>query len=533
MSQRTRRRLWIWGLTSALVLAVGAAGAVLIGGLPGNDAEGRGAAGDNQSNGDLEPLLVKVIHPKLDPSLQITVHQLATVEPFFQSDQRARVSGLVRSVPKDINDPVRAGEMLLDIEVPDLDFEVAQREVVISQRRQEVLLAEARLKLAQAERDTALAMVKQRQAEIGQYAALADSRRKQATRLKAMAAREAIQPERVEEGERDALAAESAAQAAHAAVEKANADVHEKEAGISAARADIEMRRTMVEVARQDYERTLAQARYARLLAPFDGVIVRRNVDPGSFVQNATSGASETLISVARTDLVTISAHFPDNAAPFIKAGIPATIELDELPEVTISGTVTRLSPSIRNTDRTMRVEVDLFNGTPAEHDRFKARTLAAALVPLGAAGPAAAAVLTAASRDSLASQRKGPRDPLPEPAFTDNAAAVRLLAGMTGTMRLQLSRPRSSSVIPSTAIYTRGGKTYLLLVRSGVTQQVAVRVHVNDGTLAKVSVIERPRDDRGQRERLRELSIDDEIVASRQIEIGPGQRVTTAPEEW
>src|SRR5262249_20763914 len=116
---------------------------------------------------------------------------------------------------------------------------------------------------------------------------------------------------------------------------------------------------------------------------------------------------------------------------------------------------------------------------------------------------------------------------PIPPPAFAAGHAGARLLPGLKGTMRLELSRPGNSSVIPSTAIYTRGGKPYLLVVREGQTKQVPIRVHVNDGTLAKVSLIE------GPREVLRELGPSEEVVIAKQLEIGPNQRVRTVEEEW
>src|SRR5262249_53955109 len=144
----------------------------------------------------------------------------------------------------------------------------------------------------------------------------------------------------------------------------------------------------------------------------------RRAVGPGSFVQNASTGQSETLICVARTDLVTVFANFPDNAAPFIRAGLPATIELDDMPDVAISARVTRFSPAIRSSDRTMRVEVDLFNGDADEYAPFAARTVSANLAPLTATCPLAAMALTATGRESLPGARKSPRDPLPSPAF-------------------------------------------------------------------------------------------------------------------
>ncbi len=187
--------------------------------------------------------------------------------------------------------------------------------------------------------------------------------------------------------------------------------------------------------------------------SPFDGVIVRRNVDPGSFVQNASSGSSEPLISVARTDLVTISAKFPDNVAMLIRRGTPATIELDDLANAAISTSVVRFSPSISNSDRTMAVEADLFNGSRREFMLLAARTVAAGLSPLGGGSPLGAMIANIAADDYFSSIRKGPDDRLPGPAHADQQSAFRLLPGMTGMMRLQLSRFGKSYVVPSSAV--------------------------------------------------------------------------------
>src|SRR5438874_9601392 len=137
MSVRSTRRRLIWGLAVVLVVAVGSGAVALVGGMPGATVAGQPAPGPDNPPADPEPLMVKVLHPRQDPTLQVTVHQLATVEAFYQSDLRARVSGLVRSVPKTINDPVKTGELLLDIDVPDLEIDVVAKRVVIAQRRQE------------------------------------------------------------------------------------------------------------------------------------------------------------------------------------------------------------------------------------------------------------------------------------------------------------------------------------------------------------------------------------------------------------
>jgi multidrug efflux pump subunit AcrA (membrane-fusion protein) len=323
-------------------------------------------------------------------------------------------------------------------------------------------------------------------------------------------------------------------EAANAAVEKANADVKEKAAGVLAAKADVALKRSLVHVARLDYERSIALADFARIRAPFDGVVVQRNVDPGSFVQNATTGASEPLISVARTDIVTVSAKFPDNQAMLIGRKTPAIVELDDLPNAAIPASVTRYSPSIRNNDRTMTVEVDLFNGTPTEFKQLAARTVATGLAPLGAATPIGFAIVRTAVNDYFIYHRKSSNDSLPGPAFNDELALhSKLLPGMTGILRLQLSRFGKSYAIPSSAIYTRGGKPYILLVQRGVTHQTPIHIHVDDGSSAKVSVVAKISDRHGTHEVLRELTGAEEIVASRQLEVGDGREVQTAPSEW
>jgi multidrug resistance efflux pump len=103
------------------------------------------------------------------------------------------------------------------------------------------------------------------------------------------------------------------------------ADLHQKEASLEAGNADIALRERLIVVAERDRDRTQAMADYARLTAPFDGAIVKREVDLGAFVQNATSSATPPLLTVARTDIVTVVTKLPDNVAPFVTRNTRAT----------------------------------------------------------------------------------------------------------------------------------------------------------------------------------------------------------------
>ena len=109
--------------------------------------------------------------------------------------------------------------------------------------------------------------------------------------------------------------------------------------------------------------------------------MTRRVADPGRFVSSAAGGSSEPLVTVARLDLVTVVAKLPDNAAPFVSWETEATVEFAQLPGVTVTGPITRYSQAIDPTDQTMRVEVDVYNGSLADYRAMLVRTMAPAAV--------------------------------------------------------------------------------------------------------------------------------------------------------
>src|SRR5262249_34713394 len=74
---------------------------------------------------------VKTIHPKRDRAFTVTSQQLATVEAYYQADLRARASGVVKYIPKDVGAKVTRGELLIELDVPDMRQEVYLKEAVV------------------------------------------------------------------------------------------------------------------------------------------------------------------------------------------------------------------------------------------------------------------------------------------------------------------------------------------------------------------------------------------------------------------
>jgi multidrug efflux pump subunit AcrA (membrane-fusion protein) len=514
LKTRRWRRWWTVGLTLALgVIGIGAGVGFLGGWIPSPFESPPPSIAATEPASITTPPLVKVVRPRRNEFAAIVVEQLAMVEPYYRADLRARASGIVRQVHHDIGDKVSKGDVLIEIDVPESDQEVARTEAMIVQRAQELKVSQAKLKDAIAAKNVSAATIKQREADVEGLSASRDLKKRKLDRYKDLATRGTVVGNVVEEEERDYLASEASVKSALANVERARADYAESESRVEAAAADVELKKAQILVARKEYDRAKAVADYAMLRSPFDGVVVRRTVDPGSFVQNATTGTSESLISIAKVDIVTISAKFPDTVAPSIHEQVPAVVEIDDLPGLTISAKVSRFAPTVQNADRTMRVEIDLFNGSEDEYQQL---------------------LKSVESRDPNR-PRKNRNDAIPVRALPPNAPKhKRLLPGMTGTMKLTVGGAGGGGVLPSSAVYSRSGVNYILLVENNRTKQVPVRLFVNDGKSVSLAIVTRRRDASGaMRETLADLNGDEVVVAARQLEIGDGAAIRTSPSDW
>ena len=107
----------------------------------------------------------------------------------------------------------------------------------------------------------------------------------------------------------------------------------------------------------------LAEQAYERVLAPYDGIITERNLDPGALV--ATSTAEESareLFKMATLKPVRVYVHMPQDEAAFVKDGNPAQVTVSQHPGKNFTGVVSRHPEALKSDTRTMLVEVDLPN---------------------------------------------------------------------------------------------------------------------------------------------------------------------------
>ena len=119
------------------------------------------------------------------------------------------------------------------------------------------------------------------------------------------------------------------------------------------------------DIAKANLERIDTLLGYAKITAPFAGVITRRMVDPGAFIPAATSGSAAqnaamfTLMDFSR---VRVQVAVPETEVPFIKDGLPVSVSIQELRRPPLEGAITRYSQALDDSTKTMLAEIELAN---------------------------------------------------------------------------------------------------------------------------------------------------------------------------
>ena len=237
-----------------------------------------------------DKLYVRVANPRaLDagPTLSLP----GTLQGFVQAPIAARASGYLRRWYKDIGSKVQKGELLAELETPEIDQQLSQAVA------------------ARAQTASSLELAKSTQ-----------------ERWEALRKKDAVSQQELDE--------------------KRSADAQAR-ANLAAADANV--------------ERLKQTESFKRVLAPFSGVITKRNVDVGDLI-DAGSNGGRPLFLLAQTDPLRVYVNVPQTYAQLVRPGQKVVVTQAELRGRTFEGEVARTSASIDATTRTMQIEIALPN---------------------------------------------------------------------------------------------------------------------------------------------------------------------------
>lgn len=293
-------------------------------------------------------------------TLRRTSEQPGQIEAAETTPIHAKLAGYVRTVSVDIGDRVKTGQVLAELWVPEVEAESKQKQAMMEQARAEKAQAEATVEVARAGVASAEAKVKEIQAGIRRSLADVARWRSEFTRIEQLVRERAQTASLLDETRNKLSAAEATAEEVQARVKSAEAALAESKALLDKARSDVQTAMAHIDVARFDAERAEAMVSYLKIAAPYDGVVIRRNVDTGHLSTPGPTG--DPLFVVARFDIVTISVGVPEAEAPFVNPGDPAHVRLLALDSKIFEGKVTRTAWALDPTTRTLLTEIDLPN---------------------------------------------------------------------------------------------------------------------------------------------------------------------------
>ncbi len=127
----------------------------------------------------------------------------------------------------------------------------------------------------------------------------------------------------------------------------------------------VDTAKSKFDVARANLERTETLLGFAKITAPFSGIITRRMVDPGAFIPAATSGSSAqnaALVTLMDFSKVRVQVAVPEIEVPYIKNDLAVKISVEELKGPPLEGAITRYAYALDELTKTMLAEIELPN---------------------------------------------------------------------------------------------------------------------------------------------------------------------------
>ncbi len=273
---------WPWVLAAFLLVLLGFGVAPR---LEKKEALDRREAGARQP-----PLVAAARVRRAEPKAELTLP--GTVLPIQSASLHARLNGFVGRIHVELGDKVREGQLLAELEAPELQADRYR----------------ARARVDETERNLELA--------------------------------------RVSAERNETLAREG--NVSHEVADDARARANSAEAALKSAKAEL--------------ERLDALYAYRHVVAPFDGLITRRNVDRGALVTAGSGNGVTSLFEIAQVQTLKVYVDVPQSLAHDIRPGLEARISTLAAPARALPAKVVRTAGALDPATRTLRTEVQFSN---------------------------------------------------------------------------------------------------------------------------------------------------------------------------
>jgi len=135
------------------------------------------------------------------------------------------------------------------------------------------------------------------------------------------------------------------------------------EAQVATAKAAVAASQEQLAVARANQHKTQTLFAYARITAPFAGVITHRYADTGAMIQAGTTSQTQAMpiVRLSQNSMLRLIIQVPESAVSRIHLGAPVEVKVQAVAR-TFQGKVARFAEKLNLDTRTMETEVDVPN---------------------------------------------------------------------------------------------------------------------------------------------------------------------------
>lgn len=229
-----------------------------------------------------------------------------SVESFQSTSIYTRANGYLKNILVDIGDHVKAGQLLAEIDSPEVDAQ----------------LQEAKAQLQQAN------------VTVGRATNEYNFNKDTFERYQGLAKTGGITKQQLDE----------------------------KRAAFNIATSSLAAAKATVNAAQASVEKYTQMQGFEKVLAPFDGTITARNYDKGALLSPAATGPGKELFQIDQTNVLRVFVKVPQTYVTSMKAGQDAELLVRNYPARPFKGTVVRSAGALDPTTRTLRFEVDFPN---------------------------------------------------------------------------------------------------------------------------------------------------------------------------
>ncbi len=264
-----------------------------------------GARGGDATSKETTLSVVPIDREDLKQDLTLS----AEFRPYLQIELHAKVAGYLKNISVDVGDHVKSGQKIAELEIPEIEDDLAKANSAHQASQQEVKRVEADVSQAELSYKRLLDVAKDHPKLVAQQ------------------------------------------------------DLDNAKAKLDATNAGLGSAQQLVEERKSELSRTTTLRNYASIVVPFDGIVTKRMADPGALIQAGTASNTQAmpLVELAQQDKLRLVFPVPESAAATVHIGDPVEVTVSALNE-TFSGAISRFSGKVDRDTRTMHTEVDVAN---------------------------------------------------------------------------------------------------------------------------------------------------------------------------